>query len=766
MSELLSFIRGDSPPPSGLLARYLPPIPGGIASCWAKNHLPRGAWVLDPFGSSPHLAAELARSGFRVLVAANNPISRLLYELTANPPTEMELRSALAEIAATRKGEERLETHIRSLYRTTCAQCGQLVEAQAYLWERDKDAPYARIYSCQSCGDSGERPVTSADLALAQSFTTSGLHRARALERIAPKGDPDRIHAEEAISSYLPRSIYVITTLINRLEVLFDEEHLGFQRRGDRLRCLYALALLAFDHGNVLWSHLTDRPRPRQMTPSPHFRENNIWLALEDAPAVISTQLQPVSFSPWPTLPPEEGGLMIFDGPVRELVTAFKTTDHPVKIHPAAVVTALPRPNQAFWTLSALWAGWLWGREAIGPFISVIRRRRYDWAWHCTALHLALSALTKVLERSTPIFTCIGETEAGFLSSALLAGKLSGLELQGIAVRDEWDLAQVLWNSPGADVIPPVTKVTRFDVAKIVEKFSISAAVKHLNQRGEPAPYLLLHTAALEELSKAASVTPDLADSPGEVYSLVHPAILESFSPRTGFSRFGGGEKSVEASQQWQDSLSPGEIPLSDRVEIAIYDYLQSQPACSFPSLDEHLCRLFPGLLTPDSNLIRVCLESYTEATGDNNLRRLRGEDMVELRKLELGEIRSALSEVGSRLGFLTRGEQPLLWIENSAQPKFVYYFSTTGALWEVLNKNAYPPEISFIALPGARASIVVYKYRRNPLLKTELEKGWRILKFRHIRHLLESPALARENFEELLLLDPLTESPSQMRLL
>lgn len=766
MSVPISFTPGDSPPPSGLLARYLPPIPGGIAIQWAKNHLPQGAWVLEPFGSSPYMAAELARSGFRVLVAANNPISRLLYELAANPPTELELRSALAEIAATRKGEERLETHLRSLYRTTCAQCGQPVEAQAYLWERDKDAPYARIYHCPACGDSGERPVTSADLLLAQSFPTSGLHRARALERIAPKGDPDRIHAEEALSSYLPRSIYVITTLINRLEVLFDEERPDLQRSGDRLRCLYALALLAFDHGNVLWSHLTDRPRPRQLTPSPHFRENNIWLALEGAPSVISTQQQPVPVTSWPTPPPVEGGLMIFEGPVRELALTFKAAEHPVRIHVDAVITAIPRPNQAFWTLSALWAGWLWSREAIGPFISVIRRRRYDWAWHCTALHLALSALTKILERSTPVFACIGEIEAGLLSSALLAGKLAGLELRGIAVRNEWDLAQVCWHSPGLAGISHATQATQFDIAKTVEKLTFNAAINHLNQRGEPAPYILLHTAALEELSKAGSIVEGLSGSPGETYSLIHPAIQETFSPRAGFSRFGGGEKSIEASQQWHDQLSPAEMPLADQVENVVYRYLQSQSTCTFTAMDEHLCRSFPGLLTPDSILIRVCLESYTEAAGENDLRRLREEDRVEFRKLELGEIRSALQEIGIRLGFVPRGEQPLIWLEHKDQPRFVFYLSTISAFWNIVYQNPYPPGISFLVIPGARASIVVYKLRRNPLLKQEIDKGWRLLKFRHIRHLLESPALSRENFEELLLLDPMTESPSQMRLL
>jgi hypothetical protein len=59
-----------------------------------------------------------------------------------------------------------------------------------------------------------------------------------------------------------------------------------------------------------------------------------------------------------------------------------------------------------------------------------------------------------------------------------------------------------------------------------------------------------------------------------------------------------------------------------------------------------------------------------------------------------------------------------------------------------------------------------MHKIRNNPLLRQEIEKGWRFLKYRHLRHLLETPTLTRDNLDELLSLDPLTESPAQMRLL
>jgi hypothetical protein len=33
------------------LARYLPPVTQGVTSAWLAQHVPAGAWVLDPFGA-------------------------------------------------------------------------------------------------------------------------------------------------------------------------------------------------------------------------------------------------------------------------------------------------------------------------------------------------------------------------------------------------------------------------------------------------------------------------------------------------------------------------------------------------------------------------------------------------------------------------------------------------------------------------------------------------------------------------------------------
>ncbi len=106
---------------------------------------------------------------------------------------------------------------------------------------------------------------------------------------------------------------------------------------------------------------------------------------------------------------PESGGICIYEGRLKDLAQEAKK-ELPI----AAVIGSLPRPNQAFWTLSALWAGWLWGHEAVEPYKVALRRRRYDWAWNATALNAAFNHLFELLPLGTQFFGLLSELSPPF----------------------------------------------------------------------------------------------------------------------------------------------------------------------------------------------------------------------------------------------------------------------------------------------------------------------------------------------------------------
>ena len=183
-------------------------------------------------------------------------------------------KAAFAELETSKKGDERLGAHLQSLYLTTCEKCGKETQAQAFLWRKGEDAPYARVYECKECGDAGERIATQQDIDRAQKIgATDGLHRSRSFEKVVTLNDKDRVYVEEAIEHYLPRPLYFLHTVINRLD--------GLDLTPPRRRALNAMILLACDAGNTLWGHPSERPRPKQLNIPDQFREHNLWIQLE-----------------------------------------------------------------------------------------------------------------------------------------------------------------------------------------------------------------------------------------------------------------------------------------------------------------------------------------------------------------------------------------------------------------------------------------------------------------------------------------------------
>lgn len=731
------FISGKPNPPIPL-DRYLPPVPAGVAANWLTANLPKGSWVLDPFGASPQVVVEAARAGYRVAVAANNPIARFLFEMRAHPVSSDELTAALAELGAARRGEERLEPAILELYMTECPNCQVQTPADAFVWNDESITPIAKIINCKSCGQIGEYPSDATDRERAASFQRGGPHMSRALERIAPKGDPDRLHAEEALDAYLPRAVYALFAIINRLD--------GLTVSGEQRRLISALVLSACDRATKLWAHPSGRMRPKQLSAPAQFREYNIWHELERSVELWAHSDSPVPLVAWPAAPPASGGISLFEGRLRDL-----PNDAKVKFRAAFAV--FPRPNQAYWTLCALWAGWLWGRDAIGPFALVLRRRRYDWAWHSEALHAGLAALSDHVENDTSLFGIISESETGFNSAAIVAANLAGFRLGAIAFRRDSGHLQLSWKKgiPGNN-----DNLNAVDLVR-------SASQNLLEMRGEPSPFIELHASSLARLAKLPQLGSQ-QNAPGELHSELKSVLDIGLTIRGGFLRLGGSEQSLETGLWWLTNTAKARSPLADRVEIAIVRSLLRYPDQGADEIDSRLCKIFPGLLTPPKELIETVLRSYGEQTGGGW--KLALSDLPRARRADLREIRAALHDIGTLLGHKVIGDFPIQWQEPDGRTLLNFYVIASAVLGEILLKSQTPPAHSVVVIPGRRVPLALYKIERDPRFKQATEAGWRFLKFRHVRRLAENHALTRDSFAELLDLDPLTLENPQAPLL
>lgn len=743
----LPYLPGKAGIIAGPLARYLPPIPAGIIQEWMKSQLPPGGGlILDPFGASPQAILEAARAGYRLIVASNNPVASFMLETLASAPRGEDFRAALADFAAIRKGEERLELHIQALYAVECSNCHRLIQVKAFIWERKSLAPEACLVECPHCGDSGERPVTPASQERLTILARANLHRSRALERVAAIDDPIRSHVDQALNYYLPRPLYALMTMINRLE--------GLASSPERQRLLAALLLSVCDEGNTLWPFPAARHRPRQLIQPPIFRENNLWLALENAIEQWQATDRPVQVTTWPELPSEQGGICLFHGRFKDLAAGLSSV--PLQ----GVLAVMPRPNQAFWTLSALWAGWLWGREAVGPLRSVLPRQRYDWQWLASALEAALSSLAPTLKSGTPILGLLAEAEPSYLSAVLAAADSSHLELTSIALRPGSGLELVGWepvlSSAKAEEEPEA------DPDDMVRK----AMQNHLTARAEPAPYSVLHAVAISALAKGHVFSRHPSQPIQVVLNHLQIALQRNFSNRSLLTHFGGSQHSPETGLWWlQAPLTPSQS-LADRTEMEVVRYLQHHPDCSREEIDEAVCNAIPGLLTPPLDLVLACLESYGEEyPPQSNLWRLLPGDSPQERRSELKVMQQLLEGLGQKLGYTVTGENPLNWIDETGQVIYQFCPVASTIIGRFIFDQQLNPRRSFIVLPGSRANLVSFKLKRDPWLNQVVSAGWRFLKFRHLRLLASSLLITRETWEDQVNADPIEYKPTQIEM-
>ncbi|MFZ5822523.1 MAG: hypothetical protein ACOYYJ_21740 [Chloroflexota bacterium] len=729
------YLPGTKPADPGPLSRFTPPLEEGVVSRWLPLHAGPGAWVLDPFGFSPRLTLEAARAGYRVLVTVNNPITRFLLETAAQPPAEADFKAALSELETSKKGEERLGVHLQSLYLTPCEKCEREIQAEAFLWRKGEDTPYARIYTCPHCGDAGERLAAPQDVDRAKKIAaTDSLHRSRAFERVAALDDEDRIYAEEAISHYLPRPLYFLTTVINRLDSL--------RLSPERKRALSALLLVVCDAGNTLWGHPSERPRPKQLNIPAQFREHNLWMMLERGQSLWAETGSGVPLEAWPGRLPESGGICLYEGRLKELAREVKK-----EIPIAAVIGAVPRPNQAFWTLSALWAGWLWGREAVEPFKVALRRRRYDWAWNATALHAAFSHLLELLPLGTPFLGLLPEPEPSFLTSALTAASAAGFDLTSLALRTEHDAVQVVWRR--GETLK--REANEADTALVRE-----AMVAYLTERGEPVGYLHLHAAGLIALAEAHALKKKEREF-DEALRLTQSVIQKALLEDERFVHYSSGE-GVETGL-WGLTAASGES-LADRVEVAVVTFLQKNPNSIYIEIEDDVYPRFPGLLTPSKGMIYAVLDSYALRQGAAFV--LRPEDVAAVRRRELHTVTALLEAIGKRLNYVTRpAGRNYLWEDENGGVVRAFYVLASALIGRALEETPYPPERTIIVIPGGRAGLIEYKAERDPALAARLKK-YRLVKYRLLRTLIELPVLTRETFEEQIASDPLEKSGAQ----
>jgi hypothetical protein len=277
----------------------------------------------------------------------------------------------------------------------------------------------------------------------------------------------------------------------------------------------------------------------------------------------------------------------------------------------------------------------------------------------------------------------------------------------------------------------------------------------------------------------------------------INNTFQELLLEKNGYIRNGGSEHSLDTAYYWLSDENSEKlyksgkfVTLSDRVEIKVANYLQEHPGCSFYEIDKSACQAFPGLLTPERDLVLQCMKSYGKLEPHkSDCWILRAQDTTEGRSADITEMKYHLEQIGIHLKYeVSRFEAEqlklgmplsisilpsLTWQDTDGEIKFEFFVISTAIISNLilqindfriggLNIDELPLQ-RIIVLPGGRAGLLGYKLQQDVHLRNAVESRWQFLKFRNLRRLSENSFLARDNIKHYLALDPLANTDPQM---
>ena len=719
------------------LGRYLPPIPGEMIFSWLNKLQKNGKnWILDPFGTTPILGIEAAKAGYNTFVFCNNPILGFMFKTLTQAPHLSDFHTALAFLSKERWYDTRLEIHLKSLYQTTCEVCSEKIQVIYYSWNESESVPYSKNYKCPYCGSEGEFPINEWDRMVLDDIKTDQMQRARAIQRVVGDLDPNIENVKNILETYLPRQLYFVQTLQNRI----DRASIPPPFKN----LLTALLISTFDKANALWPKNSSRSRPKQIGIPTQFKEFNLWEIFENSANEWTLLSEEIPFSIWPNLPEtNEGGICLFEGRIRDLEKL------PELLEIKYAISVLPRPNQAFWSYSALWSGWLWGKQAVRPVYASLSRLRYDWNWLATAYYSIFSALKKTSASQYDLLTLMTEAEPGFFSALVAGAKCSGYKLEGSAFRKEDKIMQTHWK-PQQHMQPPLEE----HIPEMVQ----SSLVASLNNRNEPLDYFDLFNQAIFTYENINETLKNCNSQPSKFQKQFQEIFTKILANQKIWKKYHFQEKNPESGLWWLKDPKPvSDLTLSDRIEAEILSYLNKHPKCCLHELDNHLCSIFKGFFTPSSEIILNCLLSYASQTDENSfLWSLNTNEIRELRQKDIEQVKSSLAKIGKKLGYIPRENHHLFWENKNGGAVYEFVVLSTAIISPYcLNKLIWKAENKFIVIPGSRSQLLLFKLDHDPRLKEVFNKEFHFLKFRHIQNISERPYLDLTKWNELIYLDP-----------
>jgi hypothetical protein len=638
---------------------------------------------------------------------------------------------------------------------------------------------------------------------------------------------------DELLDLYTSRNLYALQTIANKIDAEVREPSLAAAFRLALAACLLPASKLNGYPGRVASLRISGG-HVRQ--PASRFqREANVWRLFESAVQDVRIAIAALGRDRRPAR--LAAGLEDLGGVAAAnvlwircrpaVIGQYLPPDH-VDMVLASVADAPSADELSFEYLAT---GWLIGREAaetlrLEPLFGSAPARS-DGA-QATALRHAMASAAGALKPDGWFVVMIDGDDPDRLLAIATAGAAAGLELVDVIHREsrrsgdgltlhfrkpsaEDRLRDAVQSSPlrlGAEE----GHLTYPELAEAIDR----SAVELLRARGEPAGLTRIAAAVVVGLQRAGllrrvaiargngdadpETAPDARLERGGA-ALLATLLREELwrDEHRSLVRLGDAENP----QWWLREPELAEAPLADRVEWSTFSVLSTAGRLDEQGFMDRIYALFPGLDSPDEELVRACLGAYA-VVGERG--QLRTDDELSRRLEDHARVIGTLVDYAHRIGLKAwvskrehdrpyagttllqrlhederRAYLPLvirapadalgavdaLWYRRG-HLAFMFEVEWTAMMGEpVLRRGREVPvtdqQARFFVFPAERTELVRLKLERSPWLRAEVDRqNWHFLKWQHLDALAAQDQASLERLEPVLGLDPLIERGGQ----
>lgn len=638
---------------------------------------------------------------------------------------------------------------------------------------------------------------------------------------------------DQLLSLFTPRNLYALQTIAGKIETEFRDTPVGSVLRLAIAACLLPASRLNGYPGRVASLRLANG-RVREPS-SRHQREVNVWRLFEQAFRDVRTAV----------------GALGQDRPTPRFAAEFAELGGMsaanllwIRARPAVVGQYLP-PDSVDFVLGApsrsagledlsfeyLATAWLLGREAaetlrLEPLFGPSGDRAD--VGEAAAMRHAVGAAAGALKPGGWFSVLLEGDDTDRMIAAALAAAGAGLELVDAIPRESrrvGDATVLHFRKTSAEdrlreAVQPEplrlgVEAGHLTYPELATAFE-AGVVGLLRDRGEPARLARITPAVLMELQRRgllrrlaqgrgtgngdgdaggpAGVDRMERSGPALLAGLLREELLRDDHP--SLVRL----DEPDGTRWWLRQPELAEAPLADRVEWSAFSVLSTAGQLDEAAFLDRIYALFPGLTSPDEELVRAALGAYASVDDRG---RLHPRDDLSERLADHARMIGLLADYGHRLNcrvWISRREQGHSFADATLgdllrdDERRVYLplvvrgageaLAAVDALWYIRGRFAFLFEVEWTALlgdpilrrgreitpsdeqarflvfPAERTELLRLKLERSPWLREEVERqNWRFLKWQHLETLAAkegTPTL--ERLEPILGLDPLIE--------